>query len=276
MNTRGLDIRAHNAAAWNSEVALHNPWTIPVDPQTVRRARGGDFDLYVSPTRPVPRQWLPLELVDVPVLCLAGGGGQQGPLLAAAGARVTVLDNSERQLEQDRSVARRDGLDLVTVQGDMADLSMFAADTFELIVNPPSNVYVADVRPVWREAFRVLRSGGILIAGFDNPVRHIFDTELAERGVLRVRHRLPYSDVNNLTPAELRRRLDSREPLQFGHLWEDQIGGQIDAGFAIAGFFEDRFSAEEGDALSDYLPTFAATRALKASGVPRDREPSLT
>jgi len=30
--------------------------------------------------------------------CLASGGGQQGPVLAAAGAHVTVFDNSPRQL----------------------------------------------------------------------------------------------------------------------------------------------------------------------------------
>lgn len=263
MNERRLNVCAHNQAAWDNEVALGNPWTIPVDQPAIQRARSGDLELYVTPTRPVPKDWLPRELAGVAALCLAGGGGQQGPLLAAAGAKVTVLDNSDRQLEQDRYVAHRDGLDLVTILGDMADLNMFTDASFELIVHPPSNVYVADVRPVWREAFRVLRPGGVLIAGFDNPVRHIFDTELAERGVLRVRHRLPYSDLTSLSPGELQRRLDRHEPLQFGHLLEDQIGGQIDAGFLIAGFFEDRFAAGDRDTLSRYLPTFAATRAIK-------------
>jgi 2-polyprenyl-3-methyl-5-hydroxy-6-metoxy-1,4-benzoquinol methylase len=70
------------------------------------------------------------------VLCLASGGGQQGPILAAAGARVTVFDNSPQQLAQDRFVARREGLTLETVEGDMRDLSVFADVSFDLIVHP--------------------------------------------------------------------------------------------------------------------------------------------
>ena len=256
------DVRAYNRAAWDSEVRRHNPWTIPVDSETIRRARRGQWELYLTPTRPVPKDWLP-DLAGLDTLCLAGGGGQQGPVLAAAGAKVTVLDNSPRQLEQDRRVARRDGLDIATVEGDMADLSMFADQSFALIVHPTANVYVPDVRPVWQEAFRVLRPDGVLIAGFDSPVRHIFDIDLADRGVLRVRHRLPYSDLSGLTEKELKKRLKHRQPLAFGHLLEDQIGGQIDAGFLIAGFYEDHFADDDWDALSHYIPTFAVTRAIK-------------
>ena len=263
MSEKKVDIHAYNRAAWNNEVALGNAWTVPVDRETIDSARAGEFRLYITPTRPVPTAWLPSKLTDVSTLCLAGGGGQQGPLLAAAGARVTVFDNSDRQLEQDRVVARRYGLQIETVQGDMADLSRFDDQCFDLIVHPPSNVYVPDVRPVWREAYRVLAPGGTLIAAFDSPIRHIFDTELAERGVLKVRHSLPYSDLKSLTPEELSERLHRREPLAFGHLWEDQIGGQIDAGFVIAGFYEDRFAPSDRDALSRYLPTFAVTRAIK-------------
>jgi len=257
-----VDVRAYNRAAWDNEVRLQNPWTIPVDGETIRRARRGEWELYLTPTRPVPKDWFP-DLAGLDTLCLAGGGGQQGPVLAAVGARVTVLDNSPQQLEQDRRVARRDGLDLATVEGDMANLSMFADQSFGLIAHPASNVYVPDVRPVWQEAFRVLRPGGVLIAGFDSPVRHIFDIELSDRGILRVRHKLPYSDLSSLAEEELKRRLEGGWPLAFGHVLEDQIGGQIDAGFLIAGFYEDRFADYFRDALSRYIPTFAVTRAIK-------------
>jgi SAM-dependent methyltransferase len=145
----------------------------------------------------------------------------------------------------------------------MADLSVFDDESFSLIVNPPSNVYLPDPRPVWKEAFRVLAPGGTFIAAFDSPVRHIFDSGLARRGVLRVRHRLPYSDLTDLPAAELRVRLQGRETLAFGHLWEDQIGGQIEAGFLIAGFYEDRFAPEQNDTLSKFIPTFAVTRGVK-------------
>src|SRR5690606_18814003 len=135
-------------------------------------ARKGEWSIVLTPTVPVPHAWFP-PLAGAAVLCLASGGGQQGPILAAAGARVTVFDNSPQQLAQDRYVARRDNLDLTTVEGDMRDLSAFASDTFDLIVHPVSNVFVPDVRPVWREAFRVLRPGGAMLAGFCNPVLYI-------------------------------------------------------------------------------------------------------
>ena len=94
------------------------------------------------------------------------GGGQQAPILAAAGACVTVFDASDLQLQQDRMVAQRDGLEMQMVQGDMRDLSVFADASFDLVFHPISNLYVPDIQPVWRECFRVLRSGGTLLSSF--------------------------------------------------------------------------------------------------------------
>ena len=140
-----MDIRAYNRAAWDKNVERQNQWTVPISTETVRRARQGEFELLLTPTKPVPMNWFP-ELDGTPTLCLASGGGQQGPLLAAAGAVVTVFDNSPKQLEQDRLVANRDGLVIETVKGDMADLSMFADQSFDLIVHPVSNVSTSKFR----------------------------------------------------------------------------------------------------------------------------------
>jgi hypothetical protein len=142
----------------------------------------------------------------------------------------------------------------------MADLSAFAAGRFGLIVHPCSNCFVPDVRPVWREAFRVLRSGGVLLAGFGNPVLYIFDDPAAERGELVVRHAVPYSDLTSLTEAERRRYTDKGEPLVYGHTLEDQLGGQCDAGFVLTGIYEDR---DPSHPLAKFLPAFLATRAVK-------------
>ena len=139
-----------------------NPWTIPVSPQQVADARSGQWEIYLTPTRPVPESWFP-SLVETSVLCLASDGGQQGPILAAAGAEVTVYDNSPRQLEQDRNVAKANGLQLRTVEGDMRDLSVFSDEKFDLMIHPVSNTFVPEVKPVWREAYRVLRAGGYLL-----------------------------------------------------------------------------------------------------------------
>jgi SAM-dependent methyltransferase len=257
-----MDIREYNRAAWDQNVERQNKWTVPICTETVQRARQGEFELLLTPTKPVPMNWFP-KLAGTQTLCLASGGGQQGPLLSAAGAVVTVFDNSPKQLEQDRLVANRDGLAIETVEGDMADLSMFADQSFDLIVHPVSNVFVPDVRPVWREAFRVLRHGGVLLAGFDNPVCHIFDVGLAEQGKLKVKYSLPYSDLTSLRDDERQKLMENGDPLEFGHLLEDQIGGQTDAGFAIVGFYEDRYPASENDALSKYMPNMIATRAVK-------------
>jgi SAM-dependent methyltransferase len=235
-------------------------WTTPVSSEVIAAARQGQWQIILTPTKAAPRSWFPADLAGVDILCLASGGGQQGPVLAAAGATVTVFDNSPQQLAQDRFVAQREALQLATVEGDMRDLSVFGDACFDLIVHPVSNVFVPEVRPVWQEAFRVLRPGGALLAGFCNPVIYIFDSQLADEGILQVRHKLPYSDLASPTPEERQRYMDDLQPLEFGHTLEDQIGGQIDAGFVITGFYEDSWP---GVAIDAYMPTYIVTRAVK-------------
>src|SRR5215218_4285915 len=189
-----MGVRDYNREAWDREVERGNEWTVPVGPTVIEAARQGRWEIVLTETKPVPKDWFQ-DLQGADVLCLASGGGQQAPVLAAVGAKVTVLDNSPGQLAQDRLVAESEGLNLRTVEGDMADLSLFADGSFDLVFHPVSNLFVPDVRPVWKEAFRVLRSGGALLAGFLNPVVYIFDLELADdSGEIRVSYSLPYSD----------------------------------------------------------------------------------
>jgi len=249
--------------AWDKEVKRGNKWTVPVSEVVIAAAKQGQWEILLTPSQPVPRAWFP-DLEGLEVLCLASGGGQQGPILAAAGAKVTVLDNSPKQLEQDRLVAERHALHVTTVEGDMADLSMFSNQSFDLILHPVSNIFVPDVRPVWQAAFRVLRRGGVLLAGFPNPAVYLFDYDLTDRsGILQVKYALPYSDLTSLTPAERKRHIETETPLEFSHTLEDQIGGQLEAGFLLTGFYEDAYGEEENDPLTSYMPTFIATRAVK-------------
>jgi SAM-dependent methyltransferase len=253
------DIVRSNRHAWDRQVERGNPYTIPVGPDVIARARRGDWQIGLTPTKPVPAEWFP-DLAGIDVLCLASGGGQQGPILAAARAKVTVFDNSPKQLAQDRLVAGREGLTIETVQGDMADLSAFPDGRFDLIVHPVSNVFAPDVKPVWREAHRVLRPGGSLLAGFMNPVHFLFDVSALERGEFRVAHRIPYSDRESLSDQERTRLAEPDTPLEFGHTLADQIGGQLAAGFVLTGFYED---IDPDTILGQQIPSYIATKALK-------------
>ncbi len=253
------DLATYNRKAWDSEVAKGNRWTVPVSSEAIAAARNGEWSIVLTPAKPVPAEWL-MPVAGKRVLCLAGGGGQQAPILAAAGAEVTTLDNSAGQLEQDQFVAKRDGLEIGSVLGDMRDLSAFDDESFDMVINPCSNSFVPDVNPVWKECYRVLRVGGSLMAGFINPLMHIFDYDKLEAGELLVRHKIPYSDYD-LPEDERQALIDKDDPLWFGHRLSDQMGGQIAAGFAITGFYEDEW--DELKALSDYIDLFIATRATK-------------
>ncbi len=254
-----MNIADHNRKAWNQKVAVGNEWTVPVSPEQIEKARTGNLELVLTPLRLVPHTWLE-DLSGKKVLCLASAGGQQGPLLAAAGANVTVFDLSGKQLAQDRRVAERERLNLALEEGDMRDLSRFPDGTFDRIFHPVSNCFIPEVESVWREAYRVLKPGGELLSGFANPVLFMFCVKAYEEGRLEMKYSLPYSDLESLDPCELQERLKAGEPLEFGHLLEEQIGGQLRAGFLLKDFYEDY---ESNGPLRKFLPTFQATRAVK-------------
>ena len=78
-----------NRGAWDAKVAHGNRWTLPVGPDAIAATRRGEWSIVLTPEKPVPRAWFP-PLAGARVLCLAGAGGQQAPILAAAGARVAM------------------------------------------------------------------------------------------------------------------------------------------------------------------------------------------
>ena len=255
-----MDVRSHNRNAWNKEVeGGKNRWSQPVSAEIIAKARQGEFGILLTENIPVPQNWFP-PLQGADVLCLASGGGQQGPILAAVGANVTVLDNSPAQLKQDQLVAERESLNLKTVEGDAADLSMFADESFDLVFNPCSTVFMQDVRAVWKECYRVLRHGGVLMTGSMNPVHYIFDLYKADEGILQVTHSIPYSDLTSIPQEELDELIEKGLPLEFGHSLTDLLGGQCAAGFVITDLYEDYML---DSLLHNYHPNYIATRALK-------------
>jgi len=247
-----------NSAIWDTRAENNDQWSVPVSAQEVEEAQKGNWHIVLTPQKPVPRSWFPQNLSGKKILCLASGGGQQGPILAAAGADVTVFDNSLGQLEKDRFVAERDGLSITTVQGNMQDLSAFADETFDVIVHPWSNNYIDTVLPVWKECARVLKKGGILLAGFGSPLEYVFDLGKLEEGKLELKYAIPYADIEHLDDEKVK-AIAEKEGYCWGHPLEDQIQGQIAAGFVIAGFYED----VGGTVFDGYMNTSMATRAIK-------------
>ena len=255
-----MDVHAYNKDAWNKQVESgENRWTQPVSPEIIAKARQGEFGILLTENIPVPQRWFP-PLKGADVLCLASGGGQQGPILAAVGANVTVFDNSPSQLKQDQLVAERESLILRTVEGDAADLSMFADETFDLVFNPCSTVFMADVRAVWKECARVLRHGGVLMTGSMNPVHYIFDLYKADEGVLEIAHSIPYSDLTSIPKEDLDELIEKGLPVEFGHSLTDLLGGQCSAGLMITDLYEDYMLESP---LHNYHPSYIATRAIK-------------
>ena len=247
-----------NSRIWDERSEKNDTWSIPVTSEMVKLAREGSWSIVLTPAKPVPANWFPDKLEGKKILCLASGGGQQGPILAATGADVTVFDNSIKQLEKDIYVAQRDNLKIRTVHGNMQDLSMFEDESFDCIVHPWSNGYIDNVLPVWRECARVLKKNGLLLAGFGNPISCIFNVGKFERGILEVENSIPYADIDHMDDPETKAIVEADGYL-WSHTLEDQIQGQIDAGFAIVGFYEDI----GGSALDQFIKSSIATKAIK-------------
>ena len=252
-------ILSYNRRAWDRQVERGNQWTVPVGQEEIARARNGDWRIVLTPTKPVPSEWFP-PLIGLDVLCLASGGGQQGPILAAAGANVTVFDNSPAQLAQDRLVADREALTIETRPGRHGR----PVGIHRRILRPDLPPGVKRVRP-GREAGLAggvpgVAPGGTLLSGFMNPVHYLFDLFALEAGELRVAHRIPYSDVESLSDADRAKLAEQDAPLEFGHTLDDQIGGQIAAGFVLTGFYED---IDPDTILGKHIPSYIATRATK-------------
>ncbi|PFW59852.1 SAM-dependent methyltransferase [Bacillus cereus] len=256
-----MDTTQQNSNAWDKKVEEGSRYTQFVSSEVIEKSKLGEWEITVTTEKSVPREWFPTSLEGLKILCLASGGGQQAPVLAAAGADVTVTDISKKQLEQDEKVAERDGLNLKTVQGDMSDLSDFEDESFDIVVNPVSNLFVKDVHLVWNEISRVLKNKGILISGFTNPLLWIFDDNQERNGILDVKHSIPSSTLDYLPEDEVQDYINSNQTIKYAHTLEDQIQGQVAAGFVITGFYEDDFGGTR--ILDKHIKTFVATKAIK-------------
>jgi SAM-dependent methyltransferase len=252
-----INVAKTNAEAWDNWSADGVSYTVPIKHEAFLKAKMAELEVFLTPSLPVPQDWFP-ELEGLQVLGLASGGGQQMPLFTAKGAVCTVFDNSYAQLAAEKMVAKREHYQIQIVKGDMAQSLPFEDKTFELIFNPVSTCYIRHVEPLWKECFRVLKPGGVLMTGFSAPITWAFNVTDKPVKEVRVANKLPYDPVA-LAEAGGELTLEYGS-LQFSHSLETQLNGQIKAGFCLTHILDD---SDCWSPVGQYIPLYMLTRAIK-------------
>jgi ubiquinone/menaquinone biosynthesis C-methylase UbiE len=245
------DVNAKTIDRWISEGW---EWGISITHEEYIKAKNGEWNVLLTPTKNVPKNWFP-ELKNKKLLGLASGGGQQMPIFSALGACCTVLDYSDKQIESEKIVAEREKYEIEIIKAYMTKKLPFDNENFDIIFHPVSNCYTENVYHIWNECFRVLKSGGILMAGMDNGLNFLFDDDTKS---LTVTNKLPYNPLRN--KEQLKQLEKNDNGIQFSHTLEEQIGGQLKAGFILKDLFEDY---NNYGLLREYVPTYIATLAMK-------------
>ena len=228
-------------------------WGQPITHEEYVQAKEGQWDVLLTPTKFVPKNWFG-PLAGKKILGLASGGGQQMPIFAALGAQCTLLDYSQEQCSSDRMVAQREGYSIEIIQADMTKPLPFPDETFDMIFHPVSNCYVETVEGIFKECYRILKKGGIFLGGYDLGINYLFDEDENE-----LKYALPFNPLKD--PALYEVSMKNDWGIQFSHTLEEQIGGQLKAGFILTNLYEDTNGAGRLHDLN--VPSFIATRCIK-------------
>lgn len=247
------DYTKTNASTIDAWIDQGWEWGIPIDHQTYIDAKEGKWDIVLTPTKPMPHDWIK-DIHGKTILGLAAGGGQQMPIMAALGGICTLMDYSKKQCESDAMVASREGYDITIINGDMTKPFPFDDAFFDFIIHPVSNCYVEDIDFVFEQCYRVLKPGGVLIGGYDIGINYVFDQTESKLG-----DTLPYNPLKN--PKQMQEAMKNDDGIQFSHTFAQQIGGQLKAGFILTDIYEDTNGA--GPLHEHGVPTFIATRVVK-------------
>ena len=244
------DINAKTIDRWTEEGWT---WGIPISHEQYLQAKQGDWEVLLSPNRPMPKEWIG-DLKGKKILGLASGGGQQMPVFAAAGAICSVLDYSQKQIESEKMVAQREGYMIDAIKGDMTEILPYENDHFDIVFNPVSFCYVQDILPIYREVYRILKKGGIFVSACDNEINYMVDEQEKE-----IVNHMPFDPLKDT--EQLDQLIKSDIGVQFSHSLEEIVGGQLKAGFRIDDIYED--TNETGRLKDLSISTYVVTKSVK-------------
>jgi SAM-dependent methyltransferase len=234
---RLVQVEFRRAAQAREEYTL--PW-LDLDVAAYQAYCAGRTDQIPPPYGNDPayqRMLLGVQCLDV--LCLAGGGGQQSAVYGLLGAHVTVLDLTPSQLAADQEAAAHYGYSIVTLPGDMHDLSALPAGSFDRIHQPISTLYCHDLAALYGGVARLLKPGGLYFVDFAFPLLY-----MAHKGAwdgqgysLQVNEPYRRGQIRELPDGRLS-YTEGEAIGEYHHLLSDMVNKLIRAGLHIAGLWE--------------------------------------
>lgn len=127
-------------------------------------------------------------------------------------------------------------------------------ETFDIVFHPVSNCYVEDVQHIFNEAYRVLKRGGIFLAGLNNEINYIVDEEEKE-----IVWEMPFNLLKDKAAKDF--MIKENAGMQLSHNMTEQIGGQLKAGFTLLDLYED--TSDFGRLHELNIKTYIATKLAK-------------
>jgi SAM-dependent methyltransferase len=211
--------------------------------------------------------WLGRDVKGKRVLCLAAGGGWHGPLFASAGASVTVVDISPEMLARDRAAAAARGLAMRLLEASIDDLAVLGEGEFDLVIQPVSTCYLADINRVYREVARVTAAGGIYISQHKQPANLQAETVSTREGYAITEAYYRSGALPAASDGAVHRESGT---LEYLHRWDDLLGGLCRSGFVIEDVAEPRHGdggAQPGTFRhrSWYIPPYITFKARRTS-----------
>jgi SAM-dependent methyltransferase len=130
-------------------------------------------DVHYGPISPGERELKLLgDVKGKDVLEIGCGGGQNAIVLAKWGAKSVGLDISEEQVRHARNLAREQKVSVSFHIGNMENMDMFPDRAFDIVLSSCAIGYSENYGQTFREAFRVLKEGGLFVFCVAHPIRN--------------------------------------------------------------------------------------------------------